>query len=95
MERANSQLLKWQEKTSVYRGRCKWLAFFSNMKLLQLYNSRGSELLEQTRAEIIANEISIIFHNDLRIHAALCKYAKVQKFCVRYAFHFFLVFYPL
>ena len=77
MERANSQLLKWQEKTTVYRERCKWLAFFSNMKLLQLYNSHGSELLEQTRAEIIANEISIIFRNDLPTYAAVCKYLKV------------------
>ena len=59
------------------------------MKLLQLYNSHESELLEQARVKIIVDEISIIFPNDVPSRMAQCKYVKVKQFCVRYALHIF------
>ena len=67
---------EWQQRTDDFRNECKWLVFFSNMKLLQLHCFGSYDTEEQ--AERIVHEISVIFPNDDQTRASQRKYVKVH-----------------
>ena len=66
-------LSNWKDEANKCRKECNWLAFFSNMKLLQLHRSYNM----QKCAESIVHEVSIIFPNDLATRTSQCKFVEV------------------
>ena len=72
-------LSTWRDQANMCRKECNWLAFFSNMKLLQLHRSYvlGDNNLQKC-AESIVHEISVIFPNDLATRMSQCKFVEVM-----------------
>ena len=75
VEEAEKDLQDWLSSTKIHRKQCKWLAFFSNKKLLQVHHLLTKDFF--MHAEHIVQEISIIFPNDYPTRASQVTFVKV------------------